>query len=135
MALVYATRADLEAYAPAGVTVPADPEASRLLARASERIGVATRSAVYHVDSGGMPTDSAVADAMRDATCALVVHWLTTGSEDDDAAAYTSVSIGSISVQRAPGAAAGTGRVGTLPVSAWTPLELAGLVGGPITHR
>ncbi|WP_143121549.1 hypothetical protein [Saccharopolyspora antimicrobica] len=78
---MYATRSDLLAHAPPGVEVPAEPEASRLLARASEAVEVLTMTAVYPVNADGMPTEVEHADAFRAATCAQAVHWLDTGDE------------------------------------------------------
>lgn len=133
MARVYATRTDLVGYAPAGVVVPADPEASRMLARASEAVELATMSAVYATDAAGLPTDTAVVGAMRDATCAQVVHWVESGDESGQAGQWTSVGIGSISLARA-GAGTAVTPAGHLPDAVARPLHLAGLLPGHIIH-
>ena len=135
MARVYATRDDLVAYAPAGVTVPDEPEAGRLLARASEAVEAATISAVYAVDAAGMPTDPGILAALRDATCAQAVDWLTTGDELGQAGRWQSVSIGSISLSGGTSATgAGGTSLGGLAVSAERVLRLAGLLPGVIVH-
>jgi hypothetical protein len=108
MARMYATRTDLVAYAPADVTVPDDPEATRLLTRASahvDRYGLLT--AVYDVDTGGLPTDTALAEAIKLATCAQAVYWLATGDETGAAAQWGSVGIGSVNLSRGSNGTAG----------------------------
>jgi hypothetical protein len=108
MALVYATRTDLTGYVPAGTTVPAEPEATRLLTSASKQILQATMTAFYDTDTDGYPTDTAVRQAFRDATCAQALWWLINpGLETGTAAQYKSVSIGSVSLTRDTGASAG----------------------------
>lgn len=71
--LVYATAEDLTdgqwvADVPAG--------AAALLRFASALVRRATMTAVYRTDATGRPTDDAVADAFRDATCAQVAAWV-----------------------------------------------------------
>lgn len=108
MARVYATRTDLVAYAPADVSVPDEPEATRLLTRASthvDRYGLLT--AVYDVDTGGLPTDTAIARAVRNATCAQAVYWLQTGDETGAASQWGSLGIGSVSLSRGSNGTAG----------------------------
>ena len=101
MALVYATQADLTAYAPAGVTVPGEPETTRLLTAASKEIRRATTTAIYDVDDDGYPTDTTVREAFRDATCAQAI-WRPgnplPGAETSGE--YSSVSIGSVTLSR-----------------------------------
>lgn len=50
--------------------------ASTLLTRASLVIDDALVGAVYAVDVDGMPTDSVVVGALRDAVCAQVAWWM-----------------------------------------------------------
>lgn len=133
MGRVYANRDELEGYAPAGVVVPAEPEASRMLARASDEVELATMSAIYTTDAAGMPTAPTVIDAMREATCAQAVHWLETGDESGTAGQWSSVGIGSITLARTANSAAST-PAGHLPDTVARPLRLAGLLPGHIVH-
>jgi hypothetical protein len=112
MTQVYATRADLVAYAPAGFTVPTDPEATRLLTSASKLIRRATKTAIYDVDAQGYPSDVDIRAAFRDATCAQALWWLDTGDERGTAGQYQTMSIGSVSLSRgsAGGSAAASGQ-------------------------
>lgn len=76
----YATPNDLAAWL-AGAA-PADPEATRLLNRASEVIDWTLIGSVYAVDTNGMPTDTVkIIPALRDAVCAQVEYWLDNGDE------------------------------------------------------
>jgi len=77
VAATYATVADLTAD-PWSVD-PMPSNASRLLASASRLVRRATVTAVYDTDALGVATDSTVAGALRDATCAQVVAWITAG--------------------------------------------------------
>lgn len=72
MAGAYATAADLAAWL--GGYPPAN--AAPLLARATDDIDSALVGAHYNVDADGFPTDTAVIEALRDATCAQAV-WRT----------------------------------------------------------
>lgn len=99
--LVYADTTDL-ATEPWSIT---DPPANvgRLLASASRLVGHAIRAAVYATDDTGMPTDQAVRDAVRDATCSQVTTWVSLGIDPAQAGIDTtkvvqSKSIGSGSV-------------------------------------
>lgn len=100
MAPALATESDLTDWLPDG-TVVAD--AARLLARASQRID-ATVLAVFDVDTDTqMPTDTDVAAALRDATCAQVEQWLEVGEENDiDGLAGTQIAVTGFSGKRAP---------------------------------
>ncbi|SFE68357.1 hypothetical protein SAMN05216506_113147 [Saccharopolyspora kobensis] len=133
MPRVYATRDDLTAYAPPGVEIPAEPEASRLLARASEAVELLTLTAVYPVLDDGMPAATEHATAFRSATCALALHWLETGDEHGDAGQWSSVSIGSINLTRGAGHTAAPGSTSP-PDSVVRPLQLAGLLPGVVTR-
>lgn len=133
MARTYATRDDLIAYTPEGVDVPAEPEVSRLLTRASEAVELLTMSAVYPVDDEGVPTEARHVEAFRTATCAQAAHWLETGDETGTAGQWSAVSIGSINLARAAGVAAGPSQIRT-PDAITRPLRLAGLLPGAIVH-
>ncbi|MEX5711823.1 hypothetical protein AB1484_26905 [Parafrankia sp. FMc6] len=95
---VYATPADLTAYT--GATSPPD-NALVQLRGASLLIRHMTREAIYAVDTTGRPTDSAVAAAMRDATCAQAAYWAETGDPQGAQAGYQTVAIGRVSMTRA----------------------------------
>lgn len=134
MARIYATRADWLAYE-AGSTlaaqIPAEPEATRKLTRASERIDDLLVTAVYDVDDDDLPTDATVAQALRDATCAQASWWLEIGDETGAASQYQSVSIGSVSLSRGyTGAGSSTGVQQTMSDAAVRHLRRAGLLQG-----
>ena len=133
MARVYADRNALTAYAPADVTVPAEPEATRLLTRASEEVDTVILSAVYDTDDNGMPTDTDVIEALSNATCMQVVWWLQNpGTESGQAMQYQSVSIGSVSLSRGSGSNAWDPLPRVCPYLGG-PLKAAGLTPGTIT--
>lgn len=102
MAGSYATQADLYGFTPAAfkATVPADPEATRLLTRATELVDIALKTAIYDTDTNGYPTDTTLLGALRDATCAQALWWLQTGDETGVGAQWSSMSIGSLSLSR-----------------------------------
>lgn len=103
--MAYASRSDLAAYT--GADAPA--QAERLLERASELIDSKV-IAPYTVDDDDMPSDATQRQAFRDATCAQVEWWIETGDEKGVLAAYSSVSIGSLSLSRgSAGSSAMTG--------------------------
>lgn len=118
MARVYATRAQLVAYAPPTYTVPEEPEATRVLTRASQRLdSTVLKTAVYEVDVNGLPTDAGVIEAFRDATCAQVVWWSETGSETGSVDQYDQVSIGSARLSRRSGSSASTATPSVAPAA------------------
>jgi hypothetical protein len=131
VARVYATRADLVGYAPPSVTVPDEPEATRVLTRASEDVDDALLTAVYDVDTAGMPTGAAVVEALKLATCAQAVHMLRTGTDDGDdgLTAYDSVSIGSITLSGRRDTNTTAGSTSDLDDEAARHLRRAGLGG------
>lgn len=75
-------------------TVPTDS----LLRRASVIIDGLTRHSIFVADDDGTPSEVAVSDVFRDATCAQVAYWDetddVTGAESQDGA----FSIGSVSI-------------------------------------
>ncbi|QOT15881.1 hypothetical protein [Paenarthrobacter sp. YJN-5] len=75
MVLVYADATALTAWT--GGPPPAN--ATQLLRSASMLITSATVAAVYGVDDAGLPSDAAVLEAFRDATCAQVAYWVAAG--------------------------------------------------------
>lgn len=123
MSTPHATAADYLSYT--GVAGPSDID--RLLLRATELVDQAAKTAVYDVDDSGNATDTAIAAALRDATCAQVSYWVLTGDEQGAAYRWGSVSIGSVSLSR--GFMSGA----RLAPHAHTILSLAGLLPGVIT--
>ena len=95
----HATTVQLAAYL--GTSAPAD--ATRLLARASELFDYYTHS-MYDTDSGtGLATDTDLATALANATCAVVEAWIEVGEHNDlDGLASMQVSVGGHSGYRAP---------------------------------
>lgn len=73
---IYATTADLTAWlAPA----PVPANAAGLLRSASLLVENATIEAVYATNTAGLPTDTAVAGAFKDATTAQAAMWSAAG--------------------------------------------------------
>ena len=95
--MTYATADDLAAcdFLPTGITAPTGADAARLLSRASRAVDGILRRAVYDVDDDGLPTDSGVITAVRDATCAQACWWLETGDEAGVASSLDSLGAGS----------------------------------------
>lgn len=133
-ALVYATRTDLVSYAPSGTTVPDEPEAVRLLTSASKVVLWHTKTAVYTTDSSGYPTDTAIRQAFRDATCAQALWWIENpGAETGTAGQYDSVSILSVTLTRRSSAGGSSGAgVQELAPQAYTELANAGVLPGVV---
>lgn len=104
MARVYATPADYQSFT--GQAAPADAE--QLLAAATRMLeSTVFRLCWYEVDADGMPSNTTVAAALRDAVCAQVAWWEELGDSVGAAGAgWGSVSIGSVSLSRPT---AGTG--------------------------
>lgn len=100
MPRIYATRAHLIDYA-AGFpeyTVPEEPAASAMLARASAQV---ERLVTQPYDTDAvtlLPTDTDVAAALRDATCALVLRHQAAATDR-----YSSVSIADVTLTERPG--------------------------------
>ncbi|MGW3442174.1 hypothetical protein [Streptomyces sp. NPDC001076] len=68
-------------------------------------------SAVYDVDSNGMPTDPVVAEAFADAVCSQVEFWGEVGVETDISGPLQGVAIGSVNLQfGAPGSSTAPSR-------------------------
>ncbi|GII84596.1 hypothetical protein Ssi03_25860 [Sphaerisporangium siamense] len=89
-------------------------------------------AAVYDINLDGMPTSTTVIKALRDATCALATWWHAQGIEGEDAnSVYTTVSIGSASFTRTPGAG-GAPSDPRMSREAAEILAGAGLLGHPI---
>jgi hypothetical protein len=123
---VYATQADYES-SPYGAT-PAPGDITNRLTVASDDIDDLALSAVYDVDSAGMPTATAVIEAFKQATIAQAKH--TIDRESQTARTATDVSIGSASVKY--GSAVAVQPLGRFAPSALTLLRNAGVLpSGP----
>lgn len=95
----YATEAQLTVWLPAGTTVD---DAERLLVRASELLDSMVIGGYSIADDTGLPTDTDVATALRDACCAQVEFWLEVGEEHDVVGLAGSVAVGQLRVDRLP---------------------------------
>lgn len=84
---------------PPAVTIDPPTGLTRLLLRASELIDDQLRTATYHVDALGMPTDADDIATFRDATCAQVEFWLAGDEEDDVLGPVDKIQIGSMKVE------------------------------------
>ncbi|GAA2825347.1 hypothetical protein RMN57_13240 [Kitasatospora sp. CM 4170] len=99
VARVYANPDDLTAYT--GQPAPAD--ATRLLTRASQMLDSQVLRACWYVadPTTGMPTDSLVLAAFRDAACAQVEWWQELGDSTGAAGVgWGGVKIGSVDLSR-----------------------------------
>jgi hypothetical protein len=136
MARVYATRADLLAYldgSTLAALVPADPEATRKLTRASEQVDDALLTAVYDVDDTTLlPTDPLVAEAMKLATCAQVARGLAVGDGIDTGVVYTDVSIGSVRLSGGTASGSASSSSDGLTEEAVGHLRRAGLISNVV---
>lgn len=99
---IYATLADLTAYAPAEIQseLPAGTEATRILTSASMTIYKATKTAIYQTDNTGLPSTEPFITGFKRATCAQVVWWLETSDELGIAGSFANVSIGGVTLAR-----------------------------------
>ncbi|MFE6103187.1 hypothetical protein ACFVQ4_24965 [Streptomyces laurentii] len=101
MSRVYATVAQYEQYT--GTIPDPDPATTtRLLGRASRMLDrLILRYCAYDTDDTGMPTNTVVAAAFADATCAQVAWWGSVGDPSGaDAVGWGSVAIGSVQLGR-----------------------------------
>lgn len=132
--LIYATTAELTTW---GVIPPTN--AAALLRSASILVHRATMTAVYDVDTvTSLPTDPALVEALRDATCSQVATWLALAIDPAKGAAdggktVAAKSLGSGSIQYAVYAATAQARADaatSLCQEALLILAQAGLVSG-----
>ena len=105
--LIYATSDQLATWL--GIAAPTN--AATLLRSASILVHRATMTAVYDIDvATSLPTDAALVEALRDATCSQVSTWIALAIDPAKGAAgakvVTSKSIGSASITYAVTAAA-----------------------------
>ncbi|MFC8491782.1 hypothetical protein ACFUJU_13465 [Streptomyces sp. NPDC057235] len=103
---VYATIGDLTAYLQADAL---PDNADQLLAEASRFLDAKVlRLCQYTVGADGMPTDTAVAEAISRAVCAQVRWWIEVGDHVGAAGAgWGGVSIGSVNLSRSVTAVTG----------------------------
>ena len=137
--LTYATPDDLAEW----TGTPAPGNAALLLRSASLLIRRATRLAFYDTTTEGLPTDTVLVTAMRDATCAQVAQWIALGVDPASGPAgaggvVQASSIGGASVQYATYASQAEERASslvTLTSEAAQILADAGLLSGvPIVY-
>lgn len=133
---VFATPSEYEEYAEEEFDGTTEKLTKRLRA-ASDEVLALTRLAVY-TTVGGVPTDEAVVEAFRDATCAIVEHWEATDDPFDVEAAAGAVKIGSVSLGTTSSSSESltareklTRRIGHRAV---TILTNAGLIGATVAH-
>lgn len=135
----YATAADLDAWLPATVEVPADVDAQ--LRRAGRMVRAATLTAVYETNPAtDLPLDPVVRNAFRDAVCAQVETWVALGV--NPSAGPAGVSSGVVKTSGIGGASVGyeggtevqarQAAVTVLADEAQAILSAAGLLGGYI---
>lgn len=106
----YATIVQLADY----LHTDAPADAAKLLEDATRALDDALLTAVYDVDSGGMPTDPQVIAAFAEAVCAIVEWWGETGDPVGADGGWDSVSAGPVSLSR------GSGSTAAQPISAGT---------------
>jgi hypothetical protein len=76
----YATEGDLSAWlTDNGLALPGGVSAVAYLRHAERIVRRATICDLYDTASDGTPTSTTVANALRDATCAQVGHWISLG--------------------------------------------------------
>lgn len=95
---VYATLADFEDFTDGDHEEASEDVINARLRRASNVIDGLTRHARFAVDADGYPTDAAISDAFRDATCAQVAWWDETDDITGAGSQEGTVSIGSVSI-------------------------------------
>ncbi|MDQ1111129.1 hypothetical protein QE418_000577 [Microbacterium testaceum] len=96
MQRVFATVADYTKYAEEDYGD--DALLTKRLRSASVEVEKLIRGAVYDVDDDGYPTDADTADALAEATCAIVEHWADTDDPRGTDAVQGAVKIGSVSL-------------------------------------
>lgn len=118
-----------------GTVAPSN--AAALLRAASILVRDATASVIYPADTSGMPTDTDILDALRDATCAHAAALEAAGV--NPTAAGTTPGIGATAIGSASVTYAGAGEAATnrlrlaveLAPEAQMILRSAGLLGNP----
>lgn len=95
---VYATLADFEDFTDGDHEEASEDVINARLRRASSVIDGLTRNARFAADADGYPTDEAISDAFRDATCAQVAWWDETDDITGAGSQEGTLSIGSVSI-------------------------------------
>lgn len=131
----YATDADYLAFTGDSMEDLPDGMNARLR-RASAQVDSHIRAARYDVDDDGNPTDTAIAEALRDATCAYVAYWADTDDITGGEAIAGPVKIGSVSLggTSTGGASSRTPADTRRSDEAITILRNAGLIGSAVAH-
>lgn len=94
---VYATTAEYDSFAEEPFE-GTDVVLGKRLRSASIEVEKLTRAAWYDTDEDGYPTEADVADAMSEATCAIVEYWESTDDPDGSESLAGAVKIGSVSL-------------------------------------
>lgn len=97
----YAVTTDVVAYMSTLTPPPADPECSRLIARACDVLDAYLVGTQYSVDADGNPTDATVIEALKNATCAQVEWWVAKGDDLDTDRQYDSMTVEGATLSRA----------------------------------
>ena len=133
--LLFADSDDLERFTGEDWTQEPPANAAALIRRASGMVQHAVRAARFHVGANGLPTDDDVLDALRDATCAQVAFWESSGvdptkADTDARVTATSLDGASLSYDTATAAQAAKQSTDTLCGESVMILHNAGLIGG-----
>lgn len=133
---VFATTQEYSAYAEEEFNGTSQKLTKRLRAASDEVLSL-TQLAAYDT-VGGIPSDTTIAEAFRDATCAIVEHWENTDDPFDVDATQGAVKIGSVSLGTTSSSTDSlsareklTRRIGHRAV---TILTNAGLIGSAVAH-
>ena len=132
---VYAKTSDLVKFL--GVEELEDEAGAKAgLRRASNEVRGLTRTALYETDDDGLPTDAAVLEAFKDATCAFVAYWDETGDITGGNAMAGPMKILSVSIGGTPtgGASSRTAADARRADEAVTILRNAGLISSSVAH-
>lgn len=121
--MAYATSTDL-----GGVLDYVPTNAQVLLDRASRQIDKALRLATYDIDTSGYPTDAAVTEALKAATCEQVAYNLEVGNKNGiphglQSGVPSSGQAGEFALSRGPSAGGATADQPWLADQAWTILR------------
>lgn len=128
---IYATETDFESWAAASEAYEGRPEKLKAKLRsASLVVERMTASAHYRTDEDGYPVDPNVAEAFMEATCYQAAHSATHFDGPSSISAYTSVSLGPLSLGESSNAASQA--VARESEEAWAVLSAAGLTGGRV---
>ena len=134
MARIYATTTDYGGFAEEPFEGDDDKLTKRLRAASIEVESLTTRS-IFEADAEGVPTDLAVIEAFKEATCAIVAHWEVTDDPTGAEAGLGAVKIGSVSLgttsSRQSAGEATVARIGSRAIAI---LTNAGLRGSTVGH-